>query len=87
MIFTHRARKKMLKWSLESKYILAVLSNGLRIDETQKRTTSNGSGGQRLLTDREKHVPTTLKHIDHLYVRFRTENELVIDVYMSDHRG
>lgn len=81
MILTKRARKKIEQLGFQCQDILAVIEHGETVQETQKQTTSNGAGGQRLLTYREQQSVTILKHVEQLFVRFQPENQLVIDVY------
>ena len=83
MILTNRARKKIKQYNLQPEDILTVIESGEEVVETKRQTVSNGSGGQRLLTQREKHPQTVLKRVEGLHVRFKPDDILVIDVYMS----
>ena len=83
MILTNRARKKIQQYNVTPQDILAVIQSGEEINQPERDTVPNGSGGQRLLTYKEKYNKTILKHIEGLYVRYKAENILVIDVYTS----
>ena len=83
MILTNRARKKIEQNNLRPEDILTVIESGEEVVQPTIQTVSNGSGGQRLLTHREKHSQTVLKRVEGLHVRFKPNEMLVIDVYMS----
>lgn len=44
-------------------------------------TTSNGAGGQRLLTARELESQSALKKLEGVHVRYKPDNNLIIDIY------
>ena len=83
MILTNRARKKIQQYNVKPEDILTVIESGEEIIQPERDTVPNGSGGQRLLTYKEKHNTTILKRIEGLHVRFKPNEILVIDVYMS----
>ena len=83
MILTNRARKKIQQYNLNPEDILTVIESGEEIIQPERDTVPNGSGGERLLTYKEKHNTTILKRIEGLHVRYKPENILVIDVYTS----
>lgn len=83
MILTNRARKKLEQNNLLPEDILTVIESGEQVPQTARQTVSNGCGGQRLLTHREKESTTILKRVEGLHVRFKPDNMLVIDVYMN----
>lgn len=83
MILTNRARKKIQQYNVTPEDILAVIESGEEIIQSERDTVPNGSGGQRLLTYKEKLNTTILKRIEGLHVRFKPNEILVIDVYMS----
>lgn len=83
MILTNRARKKIKQNNLQLEDILTVIESGKEVIQIQRQTVSNGSGGQRLLTHREKECTAVLKRREGLHVRFEPVEMIVIDDYMS----
>lgn len=80
MILTKRAKKKLAQLGLDLNTIETVIQEGEVVQQTDK-TTSNGAGGQRMLTARELESQSVLKKIEGVHVRYKPENNLIIDIY------
>ncbi len=83
MILTTRARKKIVQLGLDLSTIRAVIQDGEIVQQSARNTTSNGTGGQRLLTARELESQSVLKKIEGIHVRHLPDNTLVIDIYKN----
>ena len=81
MILTNRAKKKMGQLGLDVKIIQIVIEKGEVIQQGARKTTSNGTGGQRLLTARELESQSILKKLEGVHVRYKPDNNLIIDIY------
>jgi len=81
MILTNRAKKKLAQLGLDSVQVETVIQEGEVVQQSAHKTTSNGTGGQRLLTARELESQSVLKKIEGVHVRYNPENNLIIDIY------
>jgi len=81
MILTNRAQKKLAQLGLDLNTIKTVIQKGEVVQQSARKTTSNGTGGQRLLTARELESQSVLKKIEGVHIRYKPDNNLIIDIY------
>lgn len=81
MILTNRAKKKMVQLGLDVNTIQTTIKEGEIVQQGARKTTSNGTGGQRLLTAHELESQSILKKIEGVHVRYKPDNNLIIDIY------
>ena len=73
----------MVQFGLDVNTIQTVIEKGEVVQQGARKTTSNGTGGQRLLTARELESQSTLKKLEGVHVRYKPDNNLIIDIYKN----
>ena len=66
---------------LDVNTIQTIIEKGEVVQQGARKTTSNGTGGRRLLTTLELESQSILKKLEGVHVRYNPDNNLIIDIY------